>query len=129
MGHWVVNDMLLGDFLAGMFPKLRSFSERSSGGITFKGVLNMIRTKTLFTGNIEEQLVGPGLRQLNMVTVIVPHRCSLDEMYALGVRPESSNCIQERLGGESISKARICLTGTTNLEHRGRFVVARDPIG
>ncbi|KAG0377817.1 hypothetical protein BGX24_005370 [Mortierella sp. AD032] len=40
-GHWVIDDTLLGELLAGMFPKLRSFTEFCSGGITLAGKIEI----------------------------------------------------------------------------------------
>ncbi|KAF9920748.1 hypothetical protein FBU30_009340 [Linnemannia zychae] len=44
MGHWVIDDDLLCEFLGGMFPNLRYFNVKTMGGIAFEGIVKTLRT-------------------------------------------------------------------------------------
>ncbi|KAK3804867.1 MAG: hypothetical protein J3R72DRAFT_499966 [Linnemannia gamsii] len=132
-GHWVIDDTLLGEFLAGIFPKLRSFTECCSGGITLAGVLNMIRTRTGFVDGEGREVQEGTLMHLRGVTVSMSLPHSHEEMDVLGVYHGSYRA-QERLRESSVSKARVKFEDMTELQRRQfRFstlwcVVLREPI-
>lgn len=155
-GHWVIDDMLLGEFLAGTFPNLTTFKKKTFGGISLVGLLKVMREFSLDEGcddaggiggvGGEGGDIGKGkngeragggrltLSNLQMVRIFTPFNLGDVELTnELGVYPYVSYKGQERLNARVCLKPMILfggeLFGARDYYYNERLcVVLRDPI-
>ncbi|KAK3824139.1 MAG: hypothetical protein JOS17DRAFT_752078 [Linnemannia elongata] len=108
-GKWVIDDSLLSEFLAGMFPRLHYFSEKTFGGVSLLGLLKVMREFAPSEGceieAEEEEKDGgwPPLSHLRRVTMYMFDFADVELLYEHGVYPLGYYTVQERL------KTKVCL--------------------
>jgi len=139
-GQWVIDESLLPEFLAGMFPRLEHFSEKTFGGISLLGLLKVMREFAPDEGcEIEAEWEGKDdgwrpLSDLQRVTVELSFDFAdfklLDE---LGLYPLVYYGTHERLNTRVYLKPKIEFCGDISSSSEIMFdwlecVVLREPI-
>ncbi|KAF9135927.1 hypothetical protein BGX30_011394 [Mortierella sp. GBA39] len=136
-GQWAIDDSLLPEFLAGMFPKLKYFNEKTFGGISLLGLLNVMREFAPDDGcEIDEEGEGevPPLSVLQKVTADMSFDfADAEQLDKLGVYPLRYHREQERLNTRVYLEPKIefrgDISGSSEIRgHRLECVVLREPI-
>ncbi|KAF9545501.1 hypothetical protein EC957_010917 [Mortierella hygrophila] len=136
-GQWTIDDSLLPEFLAGMFPRLQYFNEKTFGGISLLGLLNVMREFAPDEGcGIEakgEGEVAP-LSVLQRVTANMSFDfADVEQLDKLGVYPLWYHREQERLNTRVYLEPKIEFCGDISDSRKIRrnrlgCVVLREPI-
>ncbi|KAG9069535.1 hypothetical protein KI688_010438 [Linnemannia hyalina] len=136
-GQWVIDDSLLPEFLAGMFPRLQHFNEKTFGGISLLGLLNVMREFAPDYGcEIDEEGGGevPPLSVLQKVTADISFDfADVEQLDKLGVYPFWYHREQERLNTKAYLKPKIEFCGDISgsreiMDNQLECVVLREPI-
>ncbi|OAQ32622.1 hypothetical protein K457DRAFT_16186 [Linnemannia elongata AG-77] len=139
-GQWVIDDSLLPEYLAGMFPRLLYFYEKTFGGISLLGLLNVMREFAPDEGceieaeGEEEDDGRPPLSDLQGVTVDMSFNfADVELLDELGVYPLGYYRSQEELNTRVFLEPKIefCgdILGSSEINlNRVKCVVLREPI-
>lgn len=139
-GHWVIDDSLLPEFLAGMFPRLEYFNEKTFGGISLLGLLKVMREFTPDEGceieakGKEDDDGWPPLSSLQKVVVDMSFDFADDELLdKLGVYPRAYYRAHERLNKRVYlgPKIQFCgdISGSSEIRNQSiECVVLRESI-